>query len=209
VFPPNSPVSRKFIARRRQSGFSLVEVVLAVGVISFAFVAIMGLLPAGLQQFRQATDNSVCAQIAQRVIQDAQLTDFSILVDSANLPADTTGYYMQANSYSQQDTGKSNPIHVRYFDEQGNEVIPQNQLPSAVELANIIYFVNTRIQPSTNLPGGVNLGGSSPSLATILVQVAFNPSGKTIPITSDKKFDLSNLKTMPVRNYTAQVGRND
>ncbi|MDR3402986.1 MAG: Verru_Chthon cassette protein B [Chthoniobacter sp.] len=201
---------RKFIARRRQSGFSLVEVVLAVGVIAFAFVAIMGLLPAGLQQFRQAIDNSVCTQIAQRIIQDAQLTDYATLVDATHLPANTAGYYMQANSYCATDVSKSNPIHVRYFDESGNEIIPQGSVPSSTELASIIYHVNTRIAPATYLPGtDSSLGTSNGSLATVLVQVAFNPSGRIIPITADKKFDLTNLKTMPVRNYCAQVGRND
>jgi len=205
-------VPRKFIARRRQSGFSLVEVVLAVGVIAFAFVAIMGLLPAGLQQFRQAVDNSVCTQIAQRVIQDAQLTDYSTLVDAPHLPQNLAGYYMQANSYCLSDTGKHNPIHVRYFDESGNEIIPQSQVPSDKELAAIIYHVNTRIAPATYVPGtDTNLGSSNTSLATILVQVAFNPSGRTLKFTSDLKIDLSDpkFKTMPVRNYCAQIGRND
>lgn len=206
MFPPNSPLSRKFIARRRQSGFSLVEVVLAVGVISFAFVAIMGLIPAGLQQFRQATDNSVCAQIAQRIIEEAQGTDFDILTDSANHPNSTVP--IQANSYSAGDVSKKNPIFIRYFDEQGNEVIPQNTTPSDTELARIVYHVNTRILPATTLPGDTNTGLNT-SLATITVQVAFNPSGQPLKFTSDWfiKKDDDKMKRVPIKNYTAQIGR--
>ncbi|MEP6669935.1 MAG: Verru_Chthon cassette protein B, partial [Chthoniobacter sp.] len=200
MFPPNSPLSRKFIARRRQSGFSLVEVVLAVGVISFAFVAIMGLIPAGLQQFRQAMDNSVCSQIAQRIIQDAQLTDFDTLTDAAHPVGDAAHPYNYANSYAASDVGRTNPIHVRYFDEQGNEIVPQAASPSNAELASVVYFVNTRISVSTNLPGiTTDHSSSNAGLATVLVQVAFNPSGKKIQMDdTNKVFDPTYTKNMPV-----------
>ena len=95
--PPNLPLSRKSPAGARQSAFSLVEVVLAVGVISFAFVAILGLLPAGLAQFRQAMDNSVGAQIAQRIILDCQQTDFTTLT---TIPNGQSGSYIQPVVYS-------------------------------------------------------------------------------------------------------------
>ena len=44
--------------RLRATGraFTLIETVLAIGIVSFAFVALMGLLPCGLQVFRKAMD---------------------------------------------------------------------------------------------------------------------------------------------------------
>src|SRR5687767_4065395 len=80
VISKNSPRTSRRLPELR-GGFSLVEVVLAIGVVSFAFVAILGLVPAGMSQFRQAIDTAVCAQIAQRVIGDAQQTDFDLLID--------------------------------------------------------------------------------------------------------------------------------
>lgn len=53
---------------RRRSAFSLVEVVLALGVVSFAIVAILGILPAGLQTGHSAQDETRAAQIAQAII---------------------------------------------------------------------------------------------------------------------------------------------
>src|ERR1700722_12946177 len=64
------------------SGFSLIEVAIALGVVSFAFVGVFGLLPAGLTVFRKAMDISVSSQIFQKIVEDARATDFSTLVDS-------------------------------------------------------------------------------------------------------------------------------
>jgi len=215
VFTPSSPAPRNSIARQRRSGFSLVEVVLAVGVISFAFVAILGLLPAGLTQFRQAMDNSVASQIAQRILMDAQQSDFDVLIDSAhNNPGSVTP--IRARTFSASDTAKSTPLYVRYFDEQGNEIVPQGMFPTAKEAVAIVYHVNTRITPGTSLPGSSPTGnadlgstGVNVSLATVLVQVAFNPSGKQLAIDSNLMFNTTVEKGLSVRNYSAQIGRND
>lgn len=52
----------------RRFGFSLVEVVLALGVISFAIVAILGLIPTGLQTSHSSQDETRAAQIAQTIL---------------------------------------------------------------------------------------------------------------------------------------------
>jgi hypothetical protein len=49
-------------------GFSLVEVVLALGVISFAIVAILGVIPIGLRTGHSAQDETRAAQIAENVL---------------------------------------------------------------------------------------------------------------------------------------------
>jgi uncharacterized protein (TIGR02598 family) len=48
-------------------GFTLVEVVLALGVVSFALVAILGVFPIGLQTGHDAQDETRAAQIAQAI----------------------------------------------------------------------------------------------------------------------------------------------
>ena len=89
---------RTAVRRRARGAFSLVEVVLAIGIVSFAFVGLFGLLPAGLGIFRQAMDNSVGSQIVQRLVNEAQQTDFPTL------------------------TAEASATTLRYFDDQGNEV---------------------------------------------------------------------------------------
>lgn len=222
MIPP--PHFRPFRSKNfGDNGFSLVEVVLAVGVVAFAFVAILGLIPAGLTQFRQAIDTSVCAQIAQRVIMDAQQTDYDLLIDKTGLPSSVPDYYtfrapMVANS------------EFRYFDEQGNEVIPSTtsakKNPSALtadEKRLIVYHVVTRIAPNMNVPrsGNSAKGGALNTLANVTVQVAFNPGNLVIPIDTDGASGGAGAGEKPQRNlfvsttpgvslitYNAQVGQN-
>ncbi len=49
------------------AGFSLIEVVLALGVITFVLVAVLGLLPVGIQTFRESTADTRAAQMARAI----------------------------------------------------------------------------------------------------------------------------------------------
>ena len=95
--------SKSFVRSSRgrhssKSAFSLIEVTLAIGIVAYAFIGVFGLVPVGLTTFRQAMDASIGSQITQRVINEAQQTDFDVLTSGS--------------------TGHS----VRYFDDQGNEL---------------------------------------------------------------------------------------
>lgn len=72
------------------SGFSLVEVVLALGIMSFALMGIVGLLPVGLNHFRKAVDLTVQAQIAQALTADMQRAPYA---DISNMAQPSTYYY--------------------------------------------------------------------------------------------------------------------
>jgi uncharacterized protein (TIGR02598 family) len=106
VAPPVSlsPAGGGFIrslrpATRSQSraGFSLVEVVLAIGVMAMAFVPLFGLLPAGLTTYRGTVDTAVTSQIVQQLGNEAQQADFESVVSTES-------------------------DRVRYFDDQGSEL---------------------------------------------------------------------------------------
>jgi len=62
-----------------RSAFSLVEVVIAIGIISFSLVAVMGLIPVGLTAMQQAMDDTMVAQIFKQVSGEVLLTPFSEL----------------------------------------------------------------------------------------------------------------------------------
>jgi len=107
--------------RRRADGFSLVEVVLAIGIIAFAFVAMFGLLPVGMTTFRQALDNSLGTQIVQRLINEAQQTDYPTLIATPVGP-------------------------LRYFDDQGNEV---TAIKDSIYTAEVSVMAPTALPPNT------------------------------------------------------------
>jgi len=72
--------SRKSSGNRRSAGgFTLVEVALVIGIVSFAFVTMIGLLPLGLNISREAIDATIEAQIARQMSTQALQTDFSQL----------------------------------------------------------------------------------------------------------------------------------
>src|SRR2546430_10195961 len=97
------------------SSFSLVEVVLALGVISFALVAIIGLLPIGLASGRGTIQETRANHLAEEVFStlrsqpftNVSLASFSsnsgpINLSTENTPAQTpgaapTGYQLHAN----------------------------------------------------------------------------------------------------------------
>jgi uncharacterized protein (TIGR02598 family) len=88
--PVSCPVFRRPV---RPAGFSLVEVVMALGIMSFALMGIVGLLPAGLSQFRQAVDVTMKAQISQELTSSVQRTDFADLNEFGSAGSPKISYY--------------------------------------------------------------------------------------------------------------------
>jgi type II secretory pathway pseudopilin PulG len=85
-----------------RDAFSLVEVVLALGVVAFAIVAILGVLPTGLQTSRGSQDETRAAQIAQAI--------FASLA-SQNLQRDVNGQVeLDVNGHLQLNSAAKLPL---------------------------------------------------------------------------------------------------
>lgn len=211
ISAPSVPEAKP-VRSRCDQGFSLVEVTLSLGIISFAFLSIFMLIPTGLNTFREATDASIGSQIAQRVIGDAQQTDYDRLTDEANLPnypaEPPAGFTFRAPAVQ--------APAFRYFDDQGMEVVlaTPGDLLSEQEKCRIVYWVNTRIRPRTErvqTAAEANLQ----HLATVTIQVATNPGNR--PLTVADADDpakglhrdlLRPVPGVPVSTYTTFVARN-
>jgi uncharacterized protein (TIGR02598 family) len=63
--------------RRTRAGFSLVEVALAIAIVAFAFIALIGLLPTGMQVFRGSMDTANENWIMQDINSILQTTPWS------------------------------------------------------------------------------------------------------------------------------------
>lgn len=61
--------------RSRESAFSLVEVTMAFGIVAFAIVVLMGLLPAGLSASREGSAEEAATEILTAVAADIGNTD--------------------------------------------------------------------------------------------------------------------------------------
>lgn len=158
--------------------FSLVEVTLAIGVVSFGFIGLLGLLPAGMTTFRSSMNTSIGSQIAQRVIDEARQTDFDQLVEGT-----------AAGSIREL-------APVRYFDDEGNEV-------EEAEAGRSLYHVRRVVRTATPLPGHER---TLPDLATLVVQIAVNPGQKTLAPGASELWQSDGQ--LPIRNHTALIARN-
>ncbi|HSI85540.1 MAG: hypothetical protein ACAI35_01465 [Candidatus Methylacidiphilales bacterium] len=102
---------RKSLSRSRgTAGFSLVEVIMALGVMSFAMMGMLGLLSVGLTNFQKSMDLTVRAQITQDLTFMLQRTPFTDLASSSSL--------------------------ARYYDDEGR-ILPDLKKTEAVYQANV------------------------------------------------------------------------
>lgn len=92
-------------------GFSLVEVVIAMGIIAFALVALLGLMPVGLSTLRNAFDLTAEGMIVQKISSEACLTPFTKL--AANY-GNKTFYYDLEGLYLT-NSPASAPALTRYW----------------------------------------------------------------------------------------------
>ena len=89
-------------ARRMGSGsraFTLIEVCLAIGILSFALILMVGLLPSGLGQLTSSIDSLRAQAISRQVLVGAQQTDFNTLksMGTYSLYFDYSGNQLQQN----------------------------------------------------------------------------------------------------------------
>jgi uncharacterized protein (TIGR02598 family) len=199
--PAVEPNAASKCLKGNRGGFSLVEVVLAIGVVAFAFVAIFALLPTGMNTFRQAMDTSVGAQIAQRIAGELQESDYYDLLKQTK-PA--------INTLSNNPDEQHGLLPRRYFDDQGNEIRVDN--PEAVtndERLKILYEVSVRVSRASQVPMLTN-GSSgrlnSQNLATLTIQVANNPAG--VPLKFSPDLLLEPNAQVPFITYPAMLARN-
>ncbi len=70
---PTAPAPAR---RRSRSAFSLAEVTIAIGIVAVGIIALLGLLPHGLQTMKEAADLSSETRIAQQIVADVMLLDW-------------------------------------------------------------------------------------------------------------------------------------
>lgn len=160
----------------RMAAFSLIEVTLAVGIMGFAFVAILGMVPVGLKNYRETKNTAVSSQIAQQILSQVQVAPYSQLTQPGSNPATVQNGDVTSSSLrlaAPPETPASSTPYVRYFSEEGTEVLSTD--------ASGIYQVNTRVLVAppfvqTAATGGVGNG----EVLGVAIQVAYNPGRATL-----------------------------
>ena len=68
--------NNNLIRRTINKGFTLVETVLALGIVATVMVTLMALLPTGMDIMKEAGTNTVGARIANQLVSEIQLSDY-------------------------------------------------------------------------------------------------------------------------------------
>jgi len=116
------------VKERFTSGFSLVELTLALGIAAFCLIAVFGLLPVGVQTNRNATSQTAATNIMAAVVSDLRATptfnttstEFGITFGTnATLYFDGSGQFttsLSANSRYQLNVTWYGSTGLRYAD---------------------------------------------------------------------------------------------
>jgi uncharacterized protein (TIGR02598 family) len=130
----------------RRSGFSLVEITIALGILAFALVGIMGLFPVAMKSATESQRETRATFIAGSLIGELQ----------ANSPTNT---FLVANTnWAENASGRvpvnlsANSTHYIAFDSEGN---PIGSNPNNDPMGNAAYLATVRVAvqpaPLTNL----------------------------------------------------------
>lgn len=149
----------------KNAGFSLVEVTLAMGLVSFGLLTILGLMPVGMNTLRQASEQTVESQIVQKIGGEAALTSFGQL--SVNF---------------------SNKTY--FYDDQGRFL---TNSPSAAPVATR-YWVKPSIT-NTIYPGSTNAPSSTPtteSIKAVRIDIMSGPNEAALKSTNTYTIQVPN-----------------
>ncbi len=151
--PPRLSGSRiRVPATSARRGFSLVEVIVALGVMSFAASGLIGLLSVGVGLSRNFMNITAESQVVQAVSNELQLMDYSAVVGGS---ATFTGTF------------------PRFYDEGGAFIQSGGNTP-----ANAFFKVNLQ-QQACKLPGATVADGTAKTVIFELVHLRNNGEIKT------------------------------
>lgn len=110
--------------RPSAEAFTLIEVVLAIGIVAFALFAIIGLIPLGLQVGRSSVEDTRANQVAEQVFTTLRKQNF-----------ENVDFYGQTLNLAELNTGDWSVPTVRVSaDNDGNVTALASEHPYSVEL---------------------------------------------------------------------------
>ncbi len=122
------------------AAFSLVEVVLALGVVSFGLISLMGLLTVGLKTFHEAMGATTKAEIAQRLANQLQLASYSAI--STNTTA--SYYYFTEEGLA---TNASGGIYSARIDPPTKFTVPGGDSTAAANTLKVVIYIWSKNSP--------------------------------------------------------------
>lgn len=147
--------------RSPEAAFSLAEVAIAIGILAFCLVGVLGLIPAAMGMFRESVDTGLRAQIMQQVSADVGMMDYTNFVDvsSGTVRGNIVDTFRRFYGEDGQTNGVTEATAILSLsipkDGSGNIGIKRVELPGGVTVpfdsACNIQFVIKRSEFKTNI----------------------------------------------------------
>lgn len=156
--------------RIQPRGFSLVEIVIALGVLSFAVIAIIGMFPVALSESKDSRNETRAAAIAQLIFGQLRTHNpiqkaVPIGLDPSATMTGTNGNY---NMPLQAPNSTTTNTIWNGYDDNGQPVrrITKSDYEGVTTPTNITYKVRVRAMPNQPAAG----------LARVIVEVTYPPT---------------------------------
>lgn len=137
----------KFEIIRPSRGFSLLEVIVAMGIVATVMIALVGVMPSGVASIQESSVTSIEARIMQEIISDAQAAEWILPDDPVQAKKVTTvdqivqdvRYYDRFGKLLQKSGGGSNNLNEKSLYAAKLEIVdkkPEVQNRTREELGN-------------------------------------------------------------------------
>jgi len=161
-------------SRSQKQAFSLMEVVITIGVISFAFVGLLGLFPVALEQSRSCVNETRGAQLARMVFSTLTSESFT----SAECFGDSSGGSLDLSTLD-----ASSPPAILYASYDGTGQVTIVRTDKAPTDATYRIEMHFDLVPSvSSSPTGAPTGNAAPKIRgnNVRLLITGGSLGKTI-----------------------------
>jgi uncharacterized protein (TIGR02598 family) len=146
--------------RARRAGFTLAEVMIAMGIVASVMVALLGMIPLGVRSVREASNITICGRIAQEVISNIQQANWGAIESSF----DKKTFYFDHEGFLMAGAGGGNGGGSG----RGRDTTPSYEARILFTNTENIEFGTTKYPKST--------------LRKVLIDVEYTPDGIKIPV---------------------------
>lgn len=165
------------IQGRHEKGFSLVEVTIAMGIVATVLIALLALLPYGMDNVREAKSTQVQTRIANEIIGELQVADWGREPGFSRL--------------------RSWDGLIRRYDAEGS-LIEDTQDQNK---ADTIYKVRVDVPVAQQVPlPGQAAGQGGQYLRRVSIKIAYAPGDREVDFDADQA-------PLPYKSFTSEIAK--